>query len=63
MLVDKLWDTLKRTAGWQLSSSMIHGFMSGVQTAYNYAQDLNRSLNDIRIVTGYSADKMADFAQ
>ena len=62
VLVDKLWDTLKRTAGWQLSSSLIHGFMSGVQTAYNYAQDLNRSLNDIRIVTGYNTDKMADFA-
>jgi hypothetical protein len=26
-------------------------------------KDLNESLNDIRIVTGYSADTMADFAK
>jgi TP901 family phage tail tape measure protein len=37
--------------------------MGALQTAYGYSQDLNRSLNDIRIVTGYSADKMADFAE
>jgi hypothetical protein len=50
------------TARWQLSSSMLHGFMGAISTAYGYAQDLNKSLNNIRIVTGYSADKMADFA-
>lgn len=54
--------TLKNTARWQISSSILHGFMGAIQSAYGYAQDLNRSLNDIRIVTGYSADQMADFA-
>jgi hypothetical protein len=29
-LVDKMWDSLKRTAGWQLSSSVIHGFMGAL---------------------------------
>jgi hypothetical protein len=29
--VNGLWDNLKKTAGWQLSSSMIHGFIGGVQ--------------------------------
>jgi hypothetical protein len=31
---------------------MLHGFMSAVQGAFTYAQDLNESLNNIRIVTG-----------
>lgn len=62
-LAASLWDSLKRTAKWQLSSSIIHGFMGAVQKAYGYAQDLNESLNNIRIVTGYNADKMADFAK
>lgn len=54
--------TLANTAKWQLSSSMIHGFMGTVQKAYGYAQDLNRSLNDIRIVSGQSAAQMDKFA-
>jgi hypothetical protein len=48
--------TMKNTVKWQLSSSMLHGFMGAIQSAYGYAQDLNKSLTDIRIVTGYSAD-------
>lgn len=62
MLTD-LWVTLKNTARWQVSSSVLHGFMGAVQTAYGYAQDLNESLTDIRIVTGQSSDEMARFAQ
>lgn len=63
VLVDKLWDSLKRTAGWQLSSTAIHSFIGAIQTAYNYAQDLNKSLNNIRVVTGYGSDRMAEFAK
>lgn len=63
VLVDKLWNSLKRTAGWQLSSTAIHAFVGAISTAYNYAQDLNKSLNDIRIVTGYGSDRMAEFAK
>ena len=62
-LFDKLWDTLKRTAGWQISSNIMHGLQSALSDAYDYAQDLNKSLNNIRIVTSYSADRMADFAK
>ena len=57
-----LGTTLKNTAKWQLSSTMLHGFMSAVQTSYRYAQDLNESLNNIRIVTGESAEAMDKFA-
>ena len=61
-LVSNLWVTLKNTARWQLSSSVLHGFMGALQSSYGYAQDLNESLNNIRIVTGYGADEMAKFA-
>lgn len=55
--------TLKNTARWQISSSVLHGFMGTIQSAYGYAQDLNKSLNNIRIVTGQSSDQMAAFAE
>ena len=61
-MLGDLWTTMKNTARWQLTSSMLHGFMGAVQSAYGYAQDLNKSLNDIRIVTGASVEKMAEFA-
>lgn len=55
--------TLKNAARWQVSSSILHGFMSSLHSAYSYAQDLDSSLNDIRIVTGESSEEMAIFAQ
>ena len=54
--------SLKNTVKWQLSSSLIHGFMSSINQAFSYAENLNGALNDIRIVTGASADEMAKFA-
>ena len=54
--------TLKNTARWQISSSILHGFIGSIQAAYGYAQDLNKSLNNIRIVTGASVDEMSAFA-
>lgn len=62
-LVTELWTTLKNTARWQLSSSMLHGFMGTIQSAYGYAQDLDQSLNNIRIVTGQNVEEMARFAE
>ena len=59
----KFSQTLKNTISWQISSSMIHGFIGAIQGAYGYAKDLNESLNNIRIVTGQSADQMARFAE
>ena len=62
-LLDGMWTALKNTARWQLSSSLLHGFMSALSGAYGYAQDLNRSLTDIGIVTGQSTEQMAAFAE
>ena len=61
--LNQLGTTLKNTARWQISSSILHGFMGALQGAYGYAQDLNQSLNNIRIVTGYNTDQMAEFAE
>lgn len=55
--------SLANTARWQLSSSILHGLMSAISGAYGYAQDLNESLNNIRIVTGQNVDQMARFAE
>ena len=55
--------TLKNTVKWQISSSVLHGFMGAIQSAYGYAQDLNESLNNIRIVTGQNVDQMTKFAE
>ena len=54
--------TLANTVRWQISSSMMHSFIGGIETAYNYAKDLDRSLTDIKIVTESNSKSMADFA-
>lgn len=61
--LNSLLTTLQNTARWQISSSILHGFMSTIQGAYTYAQKLNKSLTDIQIVTESSAEKMAQFAK
>ena len=61
--MEGLMTTLKNTAKWQISSTILQGFTSAISNAVNYTKQLNKNLTDIRIVTGYSADKMADFAK
>ena len=51
-LLTQFYTTLKNTARWQLSASLIRGFTSGIREAFTYAKDLNKSLNNIRIVSG-----------
>ena len=53
--------TLVNTIKWQLASNLIHGVQGALQAAVSHAKDLNSALNDIRIVTGYSTDKMSEF--
>lgn len=63
VLLNKMMNTLGNTIRWQLSANAINMFTSAISGAYRYAQDLNESLNNIRIVTGYSSDEMAIFAK
>ena len=61
-LLQEFATTMKNTVRWQFSSSMLHGFMGAMSGALSYAKDLDKSLNDIRIVTEYNTDRMAQFA-
>ena len=60
--VKNLFDELVKVGRWQFTSSVMHSLTGAVQTAYHYAQDLNESLTNIRIVTGQSTEEMAQFA-
>lgn len=62
-LVSNLWTSFKQTAKYQFTASIYRGLIGGIRSAYNYAQDLNESLNNIRIVTGQSTEQMAKFAE
>jgi hypothetical protein len=46
-LLEGMWANLKKVASWQISSSILHGFMTTISGAYSYVQDLNESLNNI----------------
>lgn len=61
-LLVRFGTTLKNTVRWQISSALLHGFIGSIRTAFNYAENLNESLNKIRIVTGYNIDQMSKFA-
>ena len=61
-LINGLGTSLKNTAGWLVASSTINTVAKSIQQAFNYAQNLDKSLNNIQIVTGHSAEYMKDFA-
>ena len=62
-ILNNFWKELKRMAMWEISSKFLHGTATALNGALRYAQDLNQSLNDIRIVTGYNKEEMAAFAK
>ena len=62
-ILDSMGQTLLNTLKWNISSSLINRFTGSIQQAYGYVQHLDSSLNDIRIVTGKSADEMDRFAE
>lgn len=62
-ILDKIGNTLMNTIKWNISSSVVNGFTNSIQQAWGYVKHLDTSLNDIRIVTGKSADEMDKFAE
>lgn len=62
-LLDEFSKTLANTVRWQISSTILHGFMGTIQRAYGYAQDLNKSLTNIQIVTQQTTEQMEAFAE
>ena len=61
--LDKMAITFANTVKWNISSSVFNSLTGSVQQAWNFTKALNSSLNDIRIVTGQSADEMDRFAE
>ena len=61
-LLDDMADTMSKTVKWGIASSIFNNITNSVQKAYDYTVKLDTSLNDIRIVTGKSADEMNRFA-
>lgn len=62
-LFDKIGEGLMKTFSWSVYSSVVNNLSNGIQNAYGYVKALDSSLNDIRIVTGKSADEMDRFAE
>ena len=60
--LDKLVVSFKNTVRYGISSSIWNNFSNSVRQAYTYIKDLDKSLNDIRIVSGQSADQMERLA-
>lgn len=62
-LFDEMWNTMSNTIKWGISSSLMNKFSGSISEAYGYVKNLDKSLNDIRIVSGQSAEQMEKFAR
>ena len=62
-LIDSMGKTMVNTVKWGIASSIMNTFTQSVQGAFQYVQSLEKSLTNIRIVTGDSTEKMAQFAE
>ena len=60
--LDNIATTLANTVKWNIASGAVNSLSNSVQQAWGFVKNLDTSLNDIRIVTGKSADEMANFA-
>lgn len=62
-LLDKMSLTMANTIRFGISSSIFNNLTGSVSKAYNYVKKLDKSLNDIRIVSDASASDMERFAK
>ena len=59
---DKIFNTMGNTVRWGVTASIFQRIQNSIYGAVEYVQELDRSLNDIRIVSGQSADQMREFS-
>lgn len=62
-VLNEMAQTMKNTVTWGISSGIWNQMLNSTQQAYGYIKNLDTALNDIRIVTGQSADQMRDFSK
>jgi len=61
-LLDNMADTMAKTVKWGIASRIMNNMVGSIEKAWSFSVKLDSSLNDIRIVTGKSADEMERFA-
>lgn len=61
--VDKVFNTISNTVRWGIVASGFETVSNSIARSVQYFRDLDKSLNDIRIVTGQSSEDMRNFAQ
>ena len=61
--LEKMGETLANTVKWTISSYALGAVTNSLSEAIGYVKALDKSLNNIRIVTGKSAEEMAAFAK
>lgn len=62
-LLDKIGTTFANTVRFGLASSVFNRMTDSLQRSWDFTKQLDTSLNDIRIVTGKSADEMERYAK
>ena len=60
--LEKMGTTIANTLRWQVATKAIQGMTGAIQQGYYFTKDLDKSLNNIRIVTDKSAASMDKFA-
>ena len=61
-LINDLGTTFINAMKYNIAGSIFRGFTESIQGAFQYVESLEKSLTDIRIVTGDSQEKMQQFA-
>lgn len=61
--LDDIGHTLTSTIRWGIASRLMNDMVGSIKGSFDYIKNLDTSLNDIRIVTGKSADEMERFAR
>lgn len=59
---DKIFNTMGNTVRWGITASIFQTIQNSLYRAVDYVQELDTSLNNIRIVTNASNSDMRDFA-
>jgi DNA-binding phage protein len=60
--LDKMAVTFGNTVRWSITNKIINTITGSIQKAFYFTKDLDRSLTNIRVVTGDSAEQMTQFA-
>ncbi len=60
--LEKFTNSFLNTARWGVTASIFQGIMNSIRGSVEYIKELDTSLNNIRVVTGYSAEDMKSYA-